>query len=308
MSSTAPSIAVCICTFRREPTLTALLQAIGRLELAGLDAERIRIVLVDNDHAGSAEHVARRLGDSLPCAIRYRIEPRRGIPFARNTAVREAGPVDFIAFIDDDEVPEPQWLAELVRVQRLSGAAIVTGPVLPLLPTPAPRWARAGGFYERPRHRTGERLDYARTSNVLIAARVFGGHAEPFSPRFVLGGEDTHFFMRAHRESHAIVWADGARVHESVSGDRVRLGWLLRRAYRRGVILSQCLQEFAWSPPRILKRAVHGLVRVAHGGVLVLGAVSGGPVAAIRGLREIAFGFGLLHGLLQDHQPTPGGR
>src|SRR6266498_5233544 len=90
----------------------------------------------------------------------------------------------------------------------------------------APSWARAGGFYERPRHRSGQRLHYARTSNVLIAAQVFEGRAEPFSARYRHGGEDTHFFMRAHLEGHAIVWADDARVTESFPDDRVRLGWL----------------------------------------------------------------------------------
>jgi succinoglycan biosynthesis protein ExoM len=298
MSPTPPTIAICICTFRREPTLVSLLHALGHLDLDGLNPERLRIVVLDNDSTGSAEHLARGFGPSLPGELRYRIEPRRGIPFARNAAVREAGLVDFVVFIDDDEIPEPQWLVELVRVQRSSGVAIVTGPVLPMLPSTAPRWARAGGFYERPRHRTGQRLDYARTSNVLIAASVFEGHPEPFSVRYESGGEDTHFFMRAHREGHAIVWADEARVLEIVPVDRVQLGWLLRRAHLRGVILSQCLREFAWSPPRIIKRILHGLVRVIYGGTLLPRTLLRGPVPAIEGLREIAFGLGLLHGLL----------
>jgi hypothetical protein len=78
----------------------------------------------------------------------------------------------------------------------------------------------------------------------------------------------------------------------------VRLGWLLHRAHRRGFILSQCLQDFAWSPPRIFKRVAHGLVRVAYGAALLPGSLVRGPVPAIRGLREIAFGLGLLHGLI----------
>ena len=34
----------------------------------------------------------------------------------------------WLAFIDDDEVPEPEWLAELLRVQRTCGADAVRGP------------------------------------------------------------------------------------------------------------------------------------------------------------------------------------
>lgn len=302
-----PTIAICVCTYRREQGLARLLRALGHLELDGLDPGRLRIVVLDNDGAASAEHLARSFGASLPGELRYRVEQRRGIPFARNAAVREAGPVDFVAFIDDDEVPEPRWLAELARVQRSSGAAIVTGPVLPMLPPTAPRWAREGRFFERPRHRTGERLDYARTGNVLIAAGVFDGHDEPFSARYLRGGEDTHFFMRAHREGHAIVWADAASVLESLPADRMRPGWVLRRAHRRGVVLSRCLREFAWSLPRVLKRVAHGLVRMVHGGVLMAGAPLRGRVAAIEGLREIAFGLGLLRGLLGRGVAEPDG-
>jgi succinoglycan biosynthesis protein ExoM len=294
----APAIAICICTFRRQRTLAALLHALGDLELDGLDPERLRVVVVDNDAAASAEDVVRRFRTSVPGELRYLVEHRRGIPFARNAAVREAGQVDFVVFIDDDEIPEPRWLVELVRVQWSSGASVVTGPVLPLLPPTAPRWAWAGRFYERPRHRTGERLDYARTSNVLITKDAFDGQDEPFSGRYRDGGEDTHFFMRVHLRDRVIVWGDDARVMESVPVDRVRLGWLLHRAHRRGFILSQCLQEFAWSSPRIFKRVAHGLVRVAYGAALLPGSLARGPVPAIRGLREIAFGLGLLHGLI----------
>jgi succinoglycan biosynthesis protein ExoM len=300
MLSKDPTIAICICTFRRQPALSRLLQAISRLELDGLEPARVRVVLVDNDPTGSAEPVARRFERSLPGGLGYWIERRRGTPFARNAAVREAGPVDLVAFIDDDEYPEPRWLAELVRVQRSTGAAIVTGPVLPVVPPAAPAWARSGRFYERPRHRTGQRIDYARTSNVLIAARVFEGDAEPFSTRYVRGGEDTQFFLRALGAGHAIVWADEARVLEPVAEDRLRVRWLLRRAHLRGLILSWCLRELAWSRPRVLKRVAHGTARVARGSVYVMGGLLGRPLLAVEGLREIAFGLGLLHGLAQD--------
>ena len=48
----------------------------------------------------------------------HRVEGRRGIPQARNAAVAVAlERADFVAFIDDDEVPSPLWLAELLRLR-----------------------------------------------------------------------------------------------------------------------------------------------------------------------------------------------
>ena len=68
----------------------------------------------------------------MPWQLVYAVEPRRGIPFGRNTAVRTAGDVDFVAFLDDDETADPAWLVELLRVQRTTGADVVTGTVLPV--------------------------------------------------------------------------------------------------------------------------------------------------------------------------------
>ena len=116
--------------------------------------------------------------------------------------------MDFIAFLDDDETADANWLAELVRVQRVTGADVVTGTVLPVFEVDPPGWAVEGSFFERPRFATGTELTYARTGNVLIAAHVMpAGDPAPFNEAMVLtGGSDTHFFLRrvARGTSHRV--------------------------------------------------------------------------------------------------------
>ena len=105
-----------------------------------------------------------------------------------------------MAFVDDDEWPEPGWLSALLRTQREYGADIVAGPSVPIYEPPEVDWIVKGGFFERPRFATGTRLDNARTSNVLIASRVLEAIDPAFDDRFgMTGGEDTHFFARARR-------------------------------------------------------------------------------------------------------------
>ena len=160
------------------------------------------------------------------------------------------GDADFVAFLDDDEIACREWLAELLRVQRSTGADVVTGTVLPAFEVDPPTWMVDGGFFERRRYPTGHRLPYARTSNVLIAAPVIAAAGPaPFAEALALnGGDDTHFFMRAHDQGFSIVWADDAVVHETIPASRLSARWLLMREYRRGNTLSLCLRDLHDSP------------------------------------------------------------
>jgi glycosyltransferase involved in cell wall biosynthesis len=290
-------VAICAITLHRPAGLAALLDGLNAL----IDPEppvAVEIVIVDNDPAASARAVveAAPVGHRWP--VHYDVEPRRGIPFARNRAVALARDADFVAFIDDDEVPDPHWLAELVRVQRDTGADVVTGPVLPCFAEPPPAWALQGRFYERPRFPTGHRLDYARTSNVLIASPLLAAHPGPFDTRFGLtGGDDTHFFMRAHLAGARIVWADDAIVTETVPASRVTPVWLARRAFRNGSTLSLCLRYLRDSPWRRLRRIGHGALRIAQGLALLASSPVGGRATAIRGVQRAALGAGLIAGL-----------
>ena len=62
--------------------------------------------------------------------VRYLVESRRGISLARNRRL-DAVPADadFIAMIDDDERPEPDWLEELLLAQAATAADGVEGRV-----------------------------------------------------------------------------------------------------------------------------------------------------------------------------------
>ena len=104
-------------TFRRPRGLEALLTSLAKLDNPG-PGYGVKVIIVDNDPDGSARSIVETCRTTMPWELVYTVEPRRGIPFGRNTAVRTAGDADFVAFLDDDEVAEPDWLTELLRVQR----------------------------------------------------------------------------------------------------------------------------------------------------------------------------------------------
>ena len=290
------TVAICVATYARCEGLRQLLESLAALQLDE-PAPALRVVVVDNDAAASARAAVEGLkGFPWPCE--YVVEPQRGISAARNAAVRAAGDVDFVAFVDDDEWVEPDWLAELLRVQARTLADVVVGPVLPEFATEPPSWLTQGRFLQPYEHAPDQPLWYAYTGNSLVRRAALEPRDAPFSEQFgLLGGEDTHFFMRVYLKGGKIVWAANARAHEAVPPTRMTQSWLVRREYRRGNTLSLCLRDLEDRPLRKVKRVGHGLVRIGQGTGLTLVSPVRGRAVFVRGLQHMAFGAGLITGL-----------
>ena len=185
--------AICVCTLRRPQLLRELLNGMARLCFQKVPAPTIRIIVVDNDSLESAESTVASV--TVPWPVRYVVERPRGITYARNRAIDEAGSVDFVAFLDDDEVPSPQWLDELLWVKGEFAADVVSGPVLPKYEPEVADWVKRGRFFERELPTNGVVRRTCATNNVLIGSHVLR-HLGGFDHFFAFSGaEDTNYFL-----------------------------------------------------------------------------------------------------------------
>lgn len=232
ISGPVPHIAVCICTYKRPQLLKGLLEKLEGQQTDGLFTHSV--VIVDNDHAESARAVIREFMAGSTMAVSYNVEPRQNIALARNKAVQNASG-DYVAFIDDDEVPTDRWLATLLCACEKYQADGVLGPVKPHFDKNTPKWIIQGEFYNRPTYPTGFVIDGAkgRTGNVLLRKAVFAAAAQPFRPEFRTG-EDQDFFRRMIEAKQVFVWCDEAVAYEAVPATRCKRSFLLRRAMLRG--------------------------------------------------------------------------
>jgi succinoglycan biosynthesis protein ExoM len=279
---------------RRPRGVRTVLGSVARLDVPA-DVQ-VGVVVVDNDPDRSAEPVVDDASRELGMPIRYVHEPRRGIPFARNTAVEQSGAVDFIAFLDDDEEAEPDWLVELLRVRDRYDADVVNSPVVPRFPEGFPEWLASGGFYDPPRRETGTLIPSATSGSVLFKREVFD-HG-PFAEWAALsGGSDTHFFTRARLAGRRLVWADEAIVHETVPLTRATPRWLLAREFRRGTTLSHCLRDLEDSRRRRVLRVGRAGLHVLEGLGLLGRALRNGRVDLLRAGRRFVLAAGILAGL-----------
>jgi succinoglycan biosynthesis protein ExoM len=233
MLTQPPHISVCICTYKRPDLLDSLLSQLAAQQTDDLFA--FSATVVDNDAAQSARSVVDRHKRSATLPLSYHVEPKQSIALARNRAVENATG-DFIAFIDDDEVPAKDWLASLYRAWLQYNSDGILGPVLPYFETEPPAWIVRGKFYERDTHPTGTVLPWrsTRTGNALLRADLFRHNTPAFSPLLGSGGEDREFFKRMIEKGHTFVWCNEAEVFEMVPPRRWSRSFMLRRALHRG--------------------------------------------------------------------------
>ena len=109
----AMEIVFVVPTYNRAEDLRQLLATLAHMEVpAGL---RWEVVIVDNNSADHTREVAERFAGLLP--LRYTFERRQGASHARRRGVLETSS-ELIAFVDDDNLLSPRWLAEALSFFR----------------------------------------------------------------------------------------------------------------------------------------------------------------------------------------------
>lgn len=232
-----PLISVCVCTYHRHDLLEKLLASLAAQRTDG--KFEVEVVVVDNDRAGGAQEVVEAASRQFPqLRLKYAVEPTQGISYARNRTVALAAG-DYLAFIDDDEYAEPDWLAALFETLQRYAADAVFGPVLPKFPAGSPTWAIRSGLFDRLRFATGTQLTSgdSKTGNALLRAvwprrRI----PTPFDVHFAhSGGEDHDFFVWMEAAGGGLFWCDTAVAYEEVPLARLSLRSVLKRRFRASV-------------------------------------------------------------------------
>lgn len=294
----AASVTVAVLTYRRAAELGLLLpQLVSQVRSCGL---RANVLVVDNDPDQSGRHVVEAA--SFPEVI-YLSEPRPGIAAARNAALASAAEgSDLLAFIDDDEVPDGDWLQALVGTHARTRSAAVVGPVESSYRGEPGAWVVAGRFFDRRRLATGTAVEVAATNNLLLDLRQVAALGLRFDERFGLsGGSDTLFTRQLVRDGGRMVWCDEALVVDEVPVDRLTRRWVLQRALRSGNSWSRTSVELARTPSGLaLTRAAltaSGLTRVAGGAArAAIGYARRDMADQAMGARTLARGLGMAGG------------
>ncbi|HEX3550570.1 MAG TPA: glycosyltransferase [Candidatus Elarobacter sp.] len=188
MMSTAPTYSVVIATKDRAALLDGALASLR----AQAGAPEHELIVVDNGSTDATAEVARKHG----ALYTYVAEPNRGK--ARNAGIARASG-DMIAFVDDDVVTPPHFLAAHARAHDADIFPLaVSGPIVNV-PDAAQRPEPTPANFSRA---------FFVTCNVSVPAaalRAVGGFDEAFH---LYGWEDTELGarLRAHGVRRAFAW------------------------------------------------------------------------------------------------------
>ena len=313
-------LTIAIPTFRRPDDLK---RAIGGVlkqvaeqaarEPSGGTVSDAEVLVIDNDAqcsgrkaalaAAADAGVAVRASADEPTAgdmnVRYVVEERPGVAAVRNRALDETTERDLLIFIDDDEEPEPGWLAALVGLWASTGCQAVAGPVIPVYDVEPEAWVRQGEFFVRRTWPTGTVRPVAASNCLLLDLGFVRRAGLRFDEAFgATGGEDTLFTRRLSAAGGVIRWCDEARVRDHVPASRLTRPWILRRQRSHAatsVRVELALAGGGAQPAIRARAAAGGLARIVVGGLRTAGGtLIGSPRHAAKGARLLARGRGIL--------------
>ncbi len=212
-------ISAVVISFNRRALLRECLDGLAAQKNAPLH----EIIVVDQGSTdGSLEEVRARQAFTPGLSLEILPDPslnakrNRGLALARH---------NIVAFIDDDAVPDPNWLASLARAFEPAGRSLVTGSVLPL----TPGYARTLRTNSRPRlwqNRFLDKLVIWRCgcgTNMAVhrsAIEKIGLFDPDVGTGTALGGcgDEVDFFWRALNAGLTIAYEPAFRVfhHQSI--------------------------------------------------------------------------------------------
>lgn len=266
-------VAICLATCNRNEMLSRCLSSVVSSAKSELAYEHF-LVVVDNNCQPVSEEMVRELSSEMEVIFDW--EPTPGIPFARNLCLKNAlaNGADFIAFIDDDEYVDKDWLGIMLEEVDKEGVDVVSGKV---------NQENNGSLYSKRKFENGSLRDRAETDNVIMKAWI--AKKISFDEDFAqTGGSDALFFRQAFARGATIKVCNSAVVTEELPVVRLGLRWRLQRHYRYG--LTHCLIE------RKLHRGVNPIILLVRGGLLVpLGLVEFLIKVPLRGIEEAKVGL-----------------
>ncbi|GAB2706085.1 succinoglycan biosynthesis glycosyltransferase ExoM [Mucilaginibacter koreensis] len=296
-------ISLCIATCRRVPYLTILLDRLSEINLP--EYITLKIVIVDNDAEKSAETYVTGRAVSYRFPLLYGSEKQRGIPFTRNKAVSLVDKdTDFVAFIDDDEYPDKDWIVKLYEIQQKANADLVIGPSYPEFVDTPPDWVVKGEFFlfSYFKQKTGDEHPAGSvvTNNLLVRYSALMQLKGPFDETMgLVGCDDNALGISLHKLGCKFVYTNEAITYEFVPKSRTNFKWLMQRAYRSANtfwLLTQDKNIF-----KLLKLLAGALARIIIGFVLLLPTLLISPIVGkhhfVRAIMLMVRGYAIIAGI-----------
>lgn len=234
---------VLICTRNRAEYLGRTIRAVAAQSMSGNGFE---ILIVDNGSIDRTLEVVRECQSTITkVTVRYVFEGEIGLSVARNRAIREAKG-EILCFLDDDAVPEPEWLPRLCAVFAQSEKILCAGgTIIPEYEAKPPRWfdKKCEGIFKptfkHPVLHSTSYPHYPYGANYAVKASAFRiiGKFDTrlgYSGSSLIPGEETDFLRRIELAGYRIMVDPIAVVRHVIPAGRLTKEYFIKRTYAQG--------------------------------------------------------------------------
>lgn len=234
----SPLISVIVCTFNRALLLNKCLDSLVAQQLF---SDRFEVLVVDNLSTDTTPEVIDRYTASYP-HFRSTLATQQGLSFARNVGW-QCAQGQYVAYIDDDAIAEPDWLATMAQfIAEYSGVSAFGGPYDAYTLTKLPEWFPP----EYGRLSFGDSIhpiqldqEWIPGSNMVFRRDIFdhlGGFDETLGMKGATAAymEEIDFLHKLKARNIEIIYVPTLKVRHLIADYKMSLRWLLKSIYAEG--------------------------------------------------------------------------
>jgi glycosyltransferase involved in cell wall biosynthesis len=233
------TISVIICTFNRAHLLD---KCLGSLATQMTGALACDVIVVDSSSNDETRLLVAEYTERFP-SIRYVFEGMPGHSNARNRGYHEAGG-DYLIYLDDDAIPSPEYLVNVIREISDHSPDILGGPVYPYYTSPKPWWFRDEFEVRKYKDQSGFSKRCGISGGNFIIRKHLLGSLGLFDAEYGMSGGklgmlDDRKVLEAYRattpsEQQRVYYSLACFVNHYTPPEKMHLGYMVRRAYSAG--------------------------------------------------------------------------
>lgn len=208
-----------------------------------LDPHLYEIIIVDNNSEDATREVARSYLMLPTHNVRYTLEPRKGLHFARHAGAKAAHS-EILAFTDDDAICDECWIEALLTAFGDETTGCAGGRIIIQWDRKPPQWVIAyedvlGRLDYGPKPRILENNELVNGGNLAIRKRILkdlGGFNPDQVGEVLVGDGEVGLCNKVHSAGIKMVWVPDAIVwHCQTVSKNATLLDLKRRFSNNGI-------------------------------------------------------------------------
>jgi len=222
----ATRISLVICTYNRDRYLPAALQSVSN---QSFDQNNFELIIVDNNSSDNTATICKEFISNHPhLNIKYCFEEQKGLSFARNRGMAEAG-ASIITYVDDDVILSPSFLREIALFFETNQDAVgAGGKVIPKYENDKePKWMNQylNGFVGKVDHgnkilQYSNSMKYPAGCNMTYRKEILlkaGG----FNTQLTFRSDDKYIFYEIKKISDQIYYLPNAWLYHNIDAHRL---------------------------------------------------------------------------------------